>query len=149
MDLPGFRLHPLKGALQGHFAVSVSGNWRVTFRFEEGDAVDVDYVDYLKARERTDVVMRNPPHPGGIVRRQCLEPLGLSVTEAARGLGVTRQALSELVNEKTGVSVEMAIRLSKAFGSSPESWLGMQMAYDLWQARERMATIEVRRFHAA
>jgi len=93
--------------------------------------------------------MRNPPHPGGIVRRQCLEPLGLSVTEAARGLGVTRQALSELVNERTGVSVEMAIRLSKAFGSSPEAWLGMQMAYDLWQARERMTAIEVRRFDAA
>ena len=93
--------------------------------------------------------MRNPPHPGGIVRRQCLEPLGLSVTAAARGLGVTRQALSELVNERTGVSVEMAIRLSKAFGSSPEAWLGIQMAYDLWQARDRAATINVRRFDAA
>ena len=93
--------------------------------------------------------MRNPPHPGGIVRRQCLEPLGLSVTEAARGLGVTRQALSELVNERTGVSVEMAIRLSKAFGSSPDAWLGMQMAYDLWQARDRIQAIQVRRFQAA
>jgi antitoxin HigA-1 len=71
------------------------------------------------------------------------------LVKAARGLGVTRQARSELVNEKTGVSVEMAIRLAKAFGSSPEAWLGMQMAYDLWQARERMATIEVRRFDAA
>lgn len=93
--------------------------------------------------------MRNPPHPGGIVRRQCLEPLGLSVTEAARGLGVTRQALSELINEKAGISVEMAIRLSKAFGSSPETWLGMQMAYELWQARDRIAGIEVRRFQIA
>jgi addiction module HigA family antidote len=95
------------------------------------------------------MAMRNPPHPGGIVRRQCLEPLGLSVTEAARGLGVTRQALSELVNQRTGLSVEMAIRLSKAFGSSPETWLGLQMAYDLWQARERMQAIQVRRFEAA
>ena len=93
--------------------------------------------------------MHNPPHPGGFLRRQCLEPLGLSVTEAARGLGVTRQALSELINERTGVSVEMAIRLSKAFGSSPEVWLGMQMAYDLWQARGRIEAIEVRRFQAA
>jgi addiction module HigA family antidote len=98
---------------------------------------------------QTAMAMHNPPHPGGIVRRQCLEPLGLSVTEAARGLGVTRQALSELVNEKTGISVEMAIRLAKAFGSSPEAWLGMQMAYDLWQARDRAQSIEVRRFHAA
>ena len=93
--------------------------------------------------------MHNPPHPGGIVKRQCLEPLGLSVTRAAEGLGVTRQALSELVNEHTGVSVEMAIRLSKAFGSTPETWLGMQMAYDLWQARERAAQISVERFAAA
>lgn len=67
--------------------------------------------------------MRNPPPPGGVVRRQCLEPLGLSVTEAAKGLGVTRQALSDLLNGKAGVSVGMAIRLSKAFGSTPETWL--------------------------
>ncbi len=93
--------------------------------------------------------MHNPPHPGGIVKRQCLEPLGLSVTRAARGLGVTRQTLSELVNERTGVSVDMAIRLSKAFGSTPETWLGMQMAYDLWRARERAARIAVERFAAA
>jgi len=93
--------------------------------------------------------MRNPPHPGGIVRRQCLEPLGLSVTEAAKGLGVTRQALSELVNERAGISVEMAIRLSKAFGSSPETWLGLQTAFDLWHARGRADKIEVRRFKAA
>ena len=93
--------------------------------------------------------MRNPPHPGGIVRRQCLEPLGLSVTEAAKGLGITRQALSDLVNERAGISVDMALRLSKAFGSSPEMWLGMQMAYDLWQARERVNMPGVRRFKAA
>ena len=72
------------------------------------------------------MVMQNPPHPGGIVRRQCLEPLGLSVTRATAGLGVTRQALSELVTERSGLSVEMSIRLSKAFGSTPETWLGMQ-----------------------
>jgi addiction module HigA family antidote len=95
------------------------------------------------------MAMHNPPHPGGIVRRQCLEPLGLSVTEAAKGLCVTRQALSDLVNEKAGVSVDMAIRLSKAFGSSPETWLGLQTAYDLDQARGRMRAIKVRRFEAA
>lgn len=93
--------------------------------------------------------MHDPPHPGGIVRRQCLEPLGLSVTEAARGLGVTRQALSDLINEKAGVSVEMAIRLSKAFGSSPETWLGLQTAYDLAQAADRARAIRVRHFKAA
>ena len=83
------------------------------------------------------MAMANPPHPGGVVKHECLEPLGLSVSKAAKGLGVSRQALSELVNEKSAVSVEMAIRLSKAFGSSPETWLGMQTAYDLWEARER------------
>ena len=95
------------------------------------------------------MAMQNPPHPGGIVRRQCLEPLGLSVTKAADGLGVTRQALSDLVNENAGVSVEMAIRLSKAFGSTPETWLGMQMAYELWQARDRADEIKVKKFQAA
>ena len=92
------------------------------------------------------MAMHNPPHPGGIVRRQCLQPLGLSVTRAAEGLGVTRQALSDLVNERRGISTEMAIRLSKAFGSTPETWLGMQMAYDLWQARERAEQIETEMF---
>ena len=93
--------------------------------------------------------MQNPPHPGGIVRRQCLVPLGLSVTRAAEGLGVTRQALSDLVNGHAGVSTEMAVRLSKAFGSSPETWLGMQMVYDLWQVRDRAEQITVERFDAA
>lgn len=95
------------------------------------------------------MAMQNPPHPGGIVRRQCLEPLGLSVTKAAEGLGVTRQALSDLVNGKAGVSVEMAIRLSKAFGSTPETWLAMQTSYDLWQARGRAKAIRVKRFAVA
>lgn len=83
------------------------------------------------------------------MRRQCLDPLGLSVTRAAQGLGVTRQALSDLVNEKAGISVEMAFRLSKAFGSSPETWLGMQMAYDLWQARSRAERLTVEKFMTA
>ena len=95
------------------------------------------------------MAMQDPPHPGGIVRRQCLEPLGLSATRAARGLGVTRQAMSDLVNERTGISVDMAIRLSKAFGATPETWLGMQMAYDLWQARERTDQIKVESFASA
>ena len=93
--------------------------------------------------------MHNPPHPGAIIRYECLEPLGLTVTRAAKGLGVTRQALSDLVNERAGVSVEMSIRLSQAFGSTPETWLGMQAAYDLWQVRERAAQIRVEDFKSA
>lgn len=93
--------------------------------------------------------LHNPPHPGGIVRRHCLEPLHLSVTEAAEGLSVTRQALSDLLNGKAGISVDMAIRLSKAFGSSLETWLSLQTDYELAQARGRARTIKVRSFKAA
>jgi len=77
--------------------------------------------------------MKNPPHPGGFVLRQCIEPLGLSITDAA--LGVTRTTLSELVNEKRGISPEMAVRLSKVFGGSAETWLVQQAQYDLAQVR--------------
>lgn len=80
--------------------------------------------------------MQNPPHPGKIIRKDCLEPLDLSVTDAAEGLGVSRKHLSELLNGHVGISPEMALRLSKAFGGSPESWLTQQMQYDLRQAQE-------------
>jgi addiction module HigA family antidote len=91
------------------------------------------------------VPMKNPPHPGLSVRLDCLEPLDLSVTEAARLLGVTRQTLNNVVNARSGISPEMAIRLSKAFGSSAETWLGMQLAYDLAQARRHEDDIHVKR----
>ena len=90
--------------------------------------------------------MSNPPHPGGIVRRQCLEPLGLSIEKAAKGLGVSEDSLSSVVNEEAPISVDMAIRLSKSFGASAETWLGMQMAYDLWQARDIAKSINVEKF---
>jgi addiction module HigA family antidote len=77
------------------------------------------------------MMMKNPPHPGGVVLRQCIEPLGLTITSAATALGVTRNTLSELVNEKRGISPEMAIRLSKVFGGGAESWLVQQAQYDL------------------
>jgi addiction module HigA family antidote len=93
--------------------------------------------------------MKNPVHPGAIVREDCLKALGLSVTEGAKHLGVGRQALSNLVNEKAGVSIDMAYRLSKAFGSTPETWLSMQLAYDLAQSRHLERTIKVKRVKAA
>ena len=89
--------------------------------------------------------MKNPVHPGRIVRHDCLEPLGLSVTEGAKVLGVTRQALNNVVNGKAGISPEMAIRLVKAFGSTAETWLRMQLAYDLAAARKDESKIKVRR----
>jgi antitoxin HigA-1 len=91
------------------------------------------------------MAMKNPVHPGHIVRHDCLEPLELSVTAGAKVLGVTRQALNNVVNGKSGISPEMAIRLSKAFGSTAETWLRMQLAYDLAQARKDEGKIKVRR----
>lgn len=88
--------------------------------------------------------MHAPPHPGELVREDCLEPLGLTVTAAAAGLGVTRKALSELLNGHSGISPEMAIRLSKAFGGTPETWLGIQMEHDLWRASRRAGKIKVK-----
>ena len=89
--------------------------------------------------------MKSPPHPGEIVRKDCIEPLDLTITEAAEGLGVSRKHLSALVNGRAGISPEMAIRLSKAFGGSPESWLTQQMQYDLRQAEEE-GEPDVKRF---
>jgi antitoxin HigA-1 len=91
--------------------------------------------------------MKNPVHPGSIVRHDCIEPLNLTITAAAKALGVTRQALNNVVTGKSGISPEMAIRLSKAFGSDPETWLRMQLAYDLAQARKDENKIKVRRQH--
>jgi addiction module HigA family antidote len=87
-----------------------------------------------------------PLHPGRVVRYDCLEPLGLSVTKGAQILGVTRQALNNLVNAKAGISPEMAVRLDKAFGGSAEGWLGLQTAFDLAQVRKHAQAIDVKRY---
>ncbi len=91
--------------------------------------------------------MKNPAHPGRIVKSACLEPLGLSVTEGAKVLGVTRQTLTKIINGKSGIRAEMAIRLAKAFGSTAETWIRMQASYDLAQARKDESKIKVRRQH--
>ncbi len=91
------------------------------------------------------MAMKNPVHPGIILREECLKPLGLSVTAAARHLGVGRQALSRLVNGRASLSIEMAYRLAKAFGSTPETWLKMQLAYDLACSRDLDRQISVKR----
>ncbi|MDT8391869.1 MAG: HigA family addiction module antitoxin [Lentisphaeria bacterium] len=93
--------------------------------------------------------MHNPPHPGEVLRELCLDPLGLSVTETAKALGVARKTLSAILNGRAGISPEMAIRLGQAFGTSPESWLNQQVQYDLWQAEQRSPKIHVRQLVAA
>jgi addiction module HigA family antidote len=93
--------------------------------------------------------MHNPPHPGEVLRTLCIEPLGLTVTEAAKALDVSRKTLSELLNGHAGISPEMAIRLSLAFDTTAESWLAQQLQYDLWQAEQKRATLRVKRLTAA
>ncbi len=90
------------------------------------------------------MLMKNPPHPGRIIRQECIETLGLTVTAAAAGLGVARKTLSEILNGRSGISPEMALRLASAFGSSAEVWLGLQMDYDLAQAQKKAGKIKVR-----
>ena len=93
--------------------------------------------------------IHNPPHPGEVIRELCLEPLEISVKAAARALGVTRKALSELLNGRSGVSPAMALRLAKAFDTTAESWLNLQQQYDLWQARRTVSVSKVKRLKAA
>ena len=95
------------------------------------------------------MAMKNPPHPGLAVRHDCIEPLGLTVSEAAKRLGVSRKQLSDLVNCHAGISPEMAIRLDKAFGGGAETWYRMQAAYDMARAVERVGTLQIERVTAA
>jgi antitoxin HigA-1 len=90
--------------------------------------------------------MHAPSHPGEIIRDICLAALNLSVTDAAAGLGVTRKTLSAILNGRAGISPEMALRLSKAFGSTPDHWLRMQNAYDLWQLRQKAKSLRVKQY---
>lgn len=93
--------------------------------------------------------MHNPPHPGEVLRELCLKPLGLSVTETARALGISRKTLSSILNGRAGISPEMAVRLSIAFDTTAESWLNQQVQYDLWCAERRRGMLRVARLSAA
>ena len=95
------------------------------------------------------MLMHDPPHPGEILKELCLEPLGLSVTEAARALGVSRKTLSAILNGRAGISPEMAVRLSIAFDTSAESWLNQQTQYDLWKAEQHRSELKVKKLSAA
>ena len=93
--------------------------------------------------------MHNPPHPGEIIRELCVEPLGLTVTEAAKALKVTRKTLSTLLNGRAGISPEMALRLYRVFGRTPEGWLRLQSQYDLWKAEKALDVSGLKRIKAA
>jgi addiction module HigA family antidote len=112
--------------------------------FETGQPAGVQAIHAARLRYILALSMYNPPHPGGIIREMCLNPLGWTITKAAQALGVTRKMLSDLINERTRITPEMALRLSEAFGRSPESWLQLQDQYDLWQARSRVDLEHIR-----
>ena len=95
------------------------------------------------------MLMHDPPHPGEVLKELCLEPIGLTVTDAAKALGVSRKTLSMVVNGRAGISPEMAIRLSIAFDTSAESWLNQQIQFDLWQAEQHRSELQVERLSAA
>lgn len=95
------------------------------------------------------MLMHNPPHPGEIIRELCLDPLGISVTEAAKALGVSRKTLSAILNGRAGISPEMAVRLSIAFDTSAESWMNQQVQFDLWNAEQHRKELKVERLVAA
>ncbi len=113
------------------------------------EATDVDLVDYHYEQEDRSMPMKNPPHPGLSVRHDCLEPLGLSVTEVARKLGVSRKQLSDIVNCRSGISPEMAIRLDKAFGGGADTWYRLQSTWELAQALKKADHIKVERLSPA
>ena len=93
--------------------------------------------------------MHNPPHPGEILKQLCLEPLGLTITEAAKALGISRKSLSAIVNGRAGISPEMAIRLSLAFDTTAENWLNQQVMFDLWKAEQHRGNLKVKRLIAS
>jgi len=93
--------------------------------------------------------MYNPPHPGEIIREFCIEPLSLTVTDAAKALGVSRKTFSAILNGRSGISPEMALRLSKVFGRSPEAWLRLQLQHDLWQTQQKVDLKNLKRVKAA
>ena len=103
----------------------------------------------MKITTESTMKMHNPPHPGEVLRELCLEPIGLSVTQAAQALGVSRKTLSSILNGRSGISPEMAVRLSIAFNTTAESWLRQQLQYDLAQAEAKRRSLQVKKLAAA
>ena len=146
--VPGWNAHRLIGDRRGVWSLTVTRNWRLTFRIDrdEGEIVDLDYEDYHQeaAMGTTQGLrMKNPAHPGGFVKSEIVEATGLSVTGAAAALGVTRPALSALLNERANLSPEMALRIEKVFGVSMDTLLRMQTSYDIARTREREHEIDL------
>jgi len=133
---PGSNLQTSFDHKNERYAVSVSESRLIFFGFSEGHAYEVDYIDIPLRRKSMQEMKRRPIHPGKIIREDYLKPLSLTITHLAETIGVSRKTLSKIVNGKGSVSPDMALRLSRAFGTSPEFWLNLQKHYDLWQAEQ-------------
>jgi addiction module HigA family antidote len=130
---PGWKLHPLKGDLKGLWSLTVTGNWRLIFRYDEqtNTASDIGLIDY---------------HQGDLIRTEILEALGLNVLKAAEILQVRRATLSDLLHGKAALTPEMALRIEKAFGPDMDHLLRMQLAYDVAKTREHARDISIKRY---
>jgi antitoxin HigA-1 len=147
LDIPGLHLHPFKGARKGEWAVTVSGNWRITFRFEgeNATAVNLDGSSPMTLRHAN----RRPTHPGAVLREDVLPHLRMTQQEFADQLGVSRLTVSQLLHEKRGVTADMAMRLGRLLGNGPEIWLRMQQAVDIWELAQRGGYEHIKTLKAA
>lgn len=138
------QLHALKDDRAGQHAIAVNDQWRICFRFVAGDAYDVELCDYHEAEvcgmsiPNTRAMKRRPTHPGEMLREDFLPDFALSVAGLADAAGVSRQSINELLRGRRAVSPEMALRLGKLFGNTPEFWLNAQRAVDLWDAAQAL-----------
>jgi antitoxin HigA-1 len=142
LHVPGFNFHGLQG-VPTRYSIHVNGPWCITFEWEEGEALRVDLEQYhwggVMEEYTVQRPLRRPPiHPGEVVREDVLPALGLSVSEAARRLGVSRQQLHRILACTHPITTEMALRIGRLAGNGPGLWLRMQQAYDLWHAEQRL-----------
>lgn len=154
LNVPGLHFHALRGQMRGRYAVTVRANWRITFGWTGEDAIDVDFEDYsLMAKAEPKHSKPHPDlrpcHPGEILREIILPAVNKPLSELAKALGITQKAFSDLVNEKTSLSPELAVRLEAAFGRTAPAWMRMQETYDLWHARRAIDVSSIPRLTGA
>lgn len=145
LSLPGYRFHQLKGEYRGFYSVTVTETTGLSFGL--WPIMLLTLIIWITIKEKN--MMQDPSPSGEVIKHDCVEASMLTVRDAAEGLGVSRKALSELINGKSGVSLDMAIRPEKAGWGTADTWLRMQMQFDLWQARKKAEKLKVKRFEKA